>query len=184
MCKLPPHTSCDTAYGASIGRGAWTFKRGAWTDVRQDIWLNTPGQADGGFNIFINGELVLSSPTVLYRKAPEAATPSPSVAPAVAATTPLAVAITTADGSLDGALAGILPTPLQVVPSAIPAVDGLLGNLLAVKKTATKPAVLANQDVTFMGIMWQTFFGGHDQQYASPKDQYTYFNSVSLRINE
>ncbi|GAA6003246.1 hypothetical protein JCM10207_001823 [Rhodosporidiobolus poonsookiae] len=67
LCTLGPLSYCNSVYGMSIGRGAWTFKTGEWTDLRQDIWLNTPGQADGGFNIWINGELVLHSDTVYYR---------------------------------------------------------------------------------------------------------------------
>lgn len=35
----------------------------------------------------------------------------------------------------------------------------------------------------FLGIMFDTFFGGHEAKYASPKDQYSYFNGVSLVIN-
>lgn len=34
--------------------------------IRQDIWLNTPGQSDGGFNIWLDGHLVLSAKTVRY----------------------------------------------------------------------------------------------------------------------
>lgn len=52
LCSTPPLTYCDSSYGYSIGRGAWTWKRGQWSDVRQDIWLNTPGEQDGGFNIW------------------------------------------------------------------------------------------------------------------------------------
>ena len=75
----------------SIGRGSWVFKRGEWTDIRQDVWLNEPGKQDGGFNIWsvpppslslkrlatdeviprrINGKLILSSSTVFYRNLP------------------------------------------------------------------------------------------------------------------
>ena len=96
LCELGPLSYCNSVYGMSIGRGSWTFKTGQWTDVRQDVWLNTPGKADGGFNIWsvlflslslslslssllpqalttsarscrINGELVLSSSEVYYR---------------------------------------------------------------------------------------------------------------------
>ncbi|GAA5922443.1 hypothetical protein JCM3775_005731 [Rhodotorula graminis] len=67
LCELGPLSYCNSVYGMSIGRGSWTFKTGEWTDVRQDVWLNTPGKADGGFNIWINGKLVLSSSEVYYR---------------------------------------------------------------------------------------------------------------------
>ena len=52
LCELGPLSYCNSVYGMSIGRGSWTFKTGQWTDVRQDVWLNTPGKADGGFNIW------------------------------------------------------------------------------------------------------------------------------------
>lgn len=51
-CTLGPISYCNSVYGMSIGRGSWYWKRGDWTNVRQDIWLNTPGVADGGFNIW------------------------------------------------------------------------------------------------------------------------------------
>lgn len=37
--------------------------------------------------------------------------------------------------------------------------------------------------VTFSGTMWDTFFGGNSVSYASPRDQYVYFNRVALRVN-
>lgn len=52
LCTMPPQTYCDSTYGYSIGRGAWIFKRGQWTDIKQDIWLNDPGKQNGGFNIW------------------------------------------------------------------------------------------------------------------------------------
>ncbi|KAM0754315.1 hypothetical protein T439DRAFT_175419 [Meredithblackwellia eburnea MCA 4105] len=67
LCTLPPLSFCNSVYGMSIGRGSWTFATGVWTNVRQDVWLNTPGVADGGFNIWVNGELKLSSSQVYYR---------------------------------------------------------------------------------------------------------------------
>lgn len=68
LCTLPPRSVCDSNYGLSIGRGAWQFVRGGWTTVRQDIWLNTPGANDGGFNIWVNDRLVLSFDHVRYRE--------------------------------------------------------------------------------------------------------------------
>ncbi|BGP13614.1 hypothetical protein JCM10213_007790 [Rhodosporidiobolus nylandii] len=67
LCELGPLSYCNSVYGMSIGRGSWTFKTGEWTDLRQDIWLNTPGKADGGFNIWVNDKLILHSNQVYYR---------------------------------------------------------------------------------------------------------------------
>ncbi|WVQ99507.1 hypothetical protein IAU59_006642 [Kwoniella sp. CBS 9459] len=72
LCQTKPRSVCDAAYGLSIGRGAWKFALGDWTTVRQDVWLNTPGQNDGGFNIWVNGQLVLSASDVRYRENPDA----------------------------------------------------------------------------------------------------------------
>ncbi|WRT67512.1 uncharacterized protein IL334_004484 [Kwoniella shivajii] len=71
LCSSPPYSDCSTPYGLSIGRGSWTFQRGAWTDIRQDVWLNTPGKNDGGFNIWINGKLVVQADDVFYRDSAE-----------------------------------------------------------------------------------------------------------------
>ncbi|WWD09742.1 hypothetical protein V865_007870 [Kwoniella europaea PYCC6329] len=71
LCRSPPFSDCSTPYGLSIGRGSWTFERGAWTDIRQDVWLNTPGKNDGGFNIWINGKLVVHADDVFYRDTSE-----------------------------------------------------------------------------------------------------------------
>jgi len=68
LCSTPPKSICSSDWGLSIGRGAWKFARGDWTTIRQDIWLNTPGQNDGGFNIWINGRLVMSANEVRYRE--------------------------------------------------------------------------------------------------------------------
>ncbi|SCV69074.1 BQ2448_2094 [Microbotryum intermedium] len=70
LCTLKPLSFCNSYYGMSIGRGSWTFKTGEWTDIRQDIWLNTPGKANGGFNIWVNGKIVLTSSKVYYRNSP------------------------------------------------------------------------------------------------------------------
>lgn len=48
---IPLVADCDTSYGMSIGRGSWTFERGAWTAVQQTLTLNTPGVADGAIEI-------------------------------------------------------------------------------------------------------------------------------------
>lgn len=68
LCNLPPKSVCNSDYGLSIGRGASKFPRGRWTTIRQDIWLNTPGINDGGFNIWINDRLVLTYDQVRYRE--------------------------------------------------------------------------------------------------------------------
>ena len=65
LCNTPPLSICDQR-GLHIGKGSWTFQKGKWMTIRQDLWLNSPGQSDGGFNIWIDDTLVLSSSTVHY----------------------------------------------------------------------------------------------------------------------
>ncbi|KEI41007.1 polysaccharide lyase family 14 protein [Mixia osmundae IAM 14324] len=131
LCTLPPLSWCDAVYGMSIGRGSWTFKTGEWTNIRQDIWLNTPGKANGGFNIWVNDELKLHSDTVFYRGARGASSgtvkvggyvllfdskvnpgfstfPAPAGAPQVAPTcAPTAVTIPGETGELIGSVSGV-----------------------------------------------------------------------------
>lgn len=75
-----PAALCDGAeecegeggeYGLSVGRGSWTFARGGWTSVRQEVRLGTAGRADGGFKVWVNGELVLEEEEVMFRAAVE-----------------------------------------------------------------------------------------------------------------
>jgi hypothetical protein len=67
LCRLPPYSTCDDTSGLSLGRGSFTFPRGRWTAIRQQVWLNTPGRHDGGFRIWVNGEDVISANDVWYR---------------------------------------------------------------------------------------------------------------------
>ncbi|PVG02630.1 hypothetical protein CPB86DRAFT_531402 [Serendipita vermifera] len=73
LCTTPPQSICDSVYGMSIGRGSFTFRRSEWTHVRQTVWLNTPGQTNGGFILQVGSEdqstldTVINSAEVLYR---------------------------------------------------------------------------------------------------------------------
>ena len=53
--------------GASLDRGAWTFPRGRWIDVQEEVVLNTPGKPDGELRVWIDGEMRLSHADVIYR---------------------------------------------------------------------------------------------------------------------
>lgn len=72
LCHTPPQSVCDEEYGLSIGRGSFYFTPGAWTDVRQTVTLNTPGQQDGGFTLEVNGQTVIGRNDVFYRDVPSA----------------------------------------------------------------------------------------------------------------
>lgn len=45
-------------WGTSLGRGKWTFPRGVWVKVEQQIALNTPGQKDGWIGLLVNDKVV------------------------------------------------------------------------------------------------------------------------------
>ncbi|KAJ7639776.1 hypothetical protein DFH06DRAFT_1271797 [Mycena polygramma] len=51
---------CNPTYGASLGRGNFTWATGKWTTVSQRVKLNTVGQADGELELFVGGKSVIS----------------------------------------------------------------------------------------------------------------------------
>ncbi|KAG5641151.1 hypothetical protein DXG03_005890 [Asterophora parasitica] len=70
-----PQSVCDSAYGISIGRGAFTWAAGAWTKVRQNVTLNTPGEQDGSFTLDINDQRILERNDIFYRGIPKRTVP-------------------------------------------------------------------------------------------------------------
>ncbi|KAI0792640.1 hypothetical protein C8Q75DRAFT_750682 [Abortiporus biennis] len=69
LCSTPPLSVCDADYGLSIGRGSFNFTPGAWTNIRQTITLNTPGEQDGGFVLEVNDREAIRRSDVYYRDA-------------------------------------------------------------------------------------------------------------------
>jgi hypothetical protein len=69
LCSTPPQSVCESSYGLSIARGSFSFTPGAWTDVKQTVYLNTPGQQDGAFLLEVNGKFVIDRKDVYYRDA-------------------------------------------------------------------------------------------------------------------
>lgn len=63
--------SKDEEYGASVGRGLWSFPTGEWVTVEQELVLNTPGQDDGLARVWINGVPVLEQSNLVYRTSDE-----------------------------------------------------------------------------------------------------------------
>lgn len=55
QCNVPPFSTCNPTYGASVGRGAFNFQAGQWTTVTQRVRLNDPGQANGEIELFVSG---------------------------------------------------------------------------------------------------------------------------------
>ncbi|GAA6008210.1 hypothetical protein JCM11491_001930 [Sporobolomyces phaffii] len=63
------------------------------------------------------------------------------------------------------------------IADALPILGGN-GSILAPKKTKSK----LDDNATFQGIMFNTFFGGNDPSWASPTEQNIWFNRISLSV--
>ncbi|KAG1736939.1 uncharacterized protein EDB91DRAFT_1238016 [Suillus paluster] len=61
-----PQSVCDYEYGLSIGRGSFHYSRGNWTNLRQDVVLNTPGKQDGTFTLFVDGKQAINRTDIFY----------------------------------------------------------------------------------------------------------------------
>lgn len=60
LCNVPPKSDCNAVYGASSGRGAFTFPDGAWTTVAMRVLVNDAGKANGEIELFVNGQSKIS----------------------------------------------------------------------------------------------------------------------------
>jgi hypothetical protein len=60
----------SVAHGTSLGRGNWTWPTGVWTSVEQYVRLNTPGQADGQVQVWLNGISVFEQTGLTFRTTP------------------------------------------------------------------------------------------------------------------
>ncbi|KAI0668352.1 hypothetical protein C8Q78DRAFT_980244 [Trametes maxima] len=60
VCDIPPFSTCNSVYGASVGRGSFTWKTGGRTTISQRVRLNDAGQENGELELFVGGESVVS----------------------------------------------------------------------------------------------------------------------------
>ncbi|KAI0685157.1 hypothetical protein BC835DRAFT_1290930 [Cytidiella melzeri] len=60
VCSIPPFSTCNDVYGASIGRGSFDWATGGRTTVAQRVRLNDDGQANGELQLFVDGESVIN----------------------------------------------------------------------------------------------------------------------------
>jgi hypothetical protein len=60
LCDVAPQSLCNDVYGASVGRGAFTFPSGQWNDVVMRVLINDDGEANGEIELFHNGESKIS----------------------------------------------------------------------------------------------------------------------------
>jgi hypothetical protein len=67
QCDVPPYSECNPTYGASVGRGSFTFATGQWTTVSQRVRLNDPNTANGELELFANGKSVVKVDGLILR---------------------------------------------------------------------------------------------------------------------
>lgn len=54
-------------YGTSIGAGQFSFIRGVWNSLRQEVRLNQPGYNDGRIRVWLNGNNVVDQGNLRFR---------------------------------------------------------------------------------------------------------------------
>ena len=67
VCDQPPYSTCNDVYGASVGRGSFTWKTGGRTAISQRVRLNDVGQANGELELFVEGKSVVSVGGLILR---------------------------------------------------------------------------------------------------------------------
>ncbi|RDX47444.1 hypothetical protein OH76DRAFT_1354240 [Lentinus brumalis] len=109
VCSIPPESDCNDVFGASVGRGSFTFTPGKRTTIGQRVKLNDAGKANGELELFVDGKSMFTVPGLVLRSAD----------------------------------AGRI-----------------------------------------RGIQMQSFFGGSDSSWATPKDQNVFFGDFSVAITQ
>ncbi|KAI8974253.1 hypothetical protein BD414DRAFT_424462 [Trametes punicea] len=67
VCDVPPFSTCNDVYGASVGRGAFQFKTGTRNLIGQRVRLNDAGQTNGELELFVDGESVFTVEGLVFR---------------------------------------------------------------------------------------------------------------------
>lgn len=65
------NSTCNTAYGASIGTGSFNFGAGQWTTVSERVKLNDVDQANGEIELFVEGKSVIKLDGLILRDSDE-----------------------------------------------------------------------------------------------------------------
>lgn len=68
ICDTPPYSSCNDAYGSSIGRGAFSFAGGTRTTISERVLLNDANSTNGEFELFVDGTSVISISNITVRE--------------------------------------------------------------------------------------------------------------------
>jgi hypothetical protein len=72
VCAVGPYSECNPTYGASVGRGSFTFATGAWTTVAMRVRLNSVGKEDGELQLWANGQSMFSVGGLVLRTSDDA----------------------------------------------------------------------------------------------------------------
>lgn len=60
VCSVAPKSICNDVYGASVGRGSFTFTPGKSTAVSMRVRLNDAGQQNGELQLWADGQSVIN----------------------------------------------------------------------------------------------------------------------------
>ncbi|KAL7282902.1 hypothetical protein ACG7TL_002318 [Trametes sanguinea] len=60
VCDIPPFSTCNDVYGASVGRGSFDWATGGRTTISQRVRLNDVGQQNGELEVFFDGKSVIN----------------------------------------------------------------------------------------------------------------------------
>ncbi|KAG2748283.1 polysaccharide lyase family 14 protein [Suillus brevipes Sb2] len=181
-----PQSVCDAEYGLSIGRGSFHYSTGNWTTLRQDVVLNTPGKQDGAFALFVNGMQAIKRTDIFYRDAPQQKKKpkSKTISNFLPSSSPQ---------QTRGGLLGILAVTAtaqeavashpSVIRTAREAPTVLIVDKISVSSNTTTSDSSDKPAVGFVGLFFSTFFGGHGDGWATPKQQYTWFKDFAITRN-
>ena len=67
VCDVPPYSTCNDVYGASVGRGSFYFKAGGRTTIGQRVRLNDLGQENGEIELFVEGKSIFTVKNLVFR---------------------------------------------------------------------------------------------------------------------
>ncbi|KAG1768996.1 hypothetical protein EDD22DRAFT_870282 [Suillus occidentalis] len=167
-----PQSVCDAEYGLSIGRGSFHYSTGNWTTLRQDVVLNTPGKQDGAFALFVNGMQAIKRTDIFYRDAPQQRKEAEQTRGGLLGI--LAVTATAQEA--------VASNP-SVIHTAREAPTVLIVDKISVLSNTTTSDSSDKPAVGFVGLFFSTFFGGHGDGWATPKQQYTWFKDFAITRN-
>ena len=67
VCSVPPKSECNSVYGASVGRGSFSFTPGTRATIGQRVRLNDVGQENGELELFVEGKSIFTVKGLVYR---------------------------------------------------------------------------------------------------------------------